>query len=57
MNAPELNLSKLERLYVDTSAELRSLRHVIDNLKSENEHLRHIVDLLIASSHGGTLDH
>lgn len=44
---PEIDVRKLERLYIDCSAELRSIQHVVDYLKAENEHLRHLLEIFV----------
>lgn len=45
----DIDVRKLESLYLEASAELRNLHLVIDNLKSETEHLLRIIDLLISN--------
>ena len=46
----QIDVRKLERLYLEVSSDLRSLHIVNENLKAENEHLLHIIDVLITKN-------
>lgn len=45
----DIDVNTLQSRLLETSAQLRCLHIVIDNLRSENEHLRKIIEILITN--------
>lgn len=45
----EIDVKKLERCYIDCSAELRSFEERLAHLRSENEHLRGVISQLLVT--------
>lgn len=45
----DIDVKKLERLYLESDSRLSAQISVIDNLRDENKHLRQVIEMLITS--------
>lgn len=48
-NTDVIDVRKLEKVFLETDAELRATRSVISYLEQENKHLRQVIEMLITS--------